>query len=83
MDLLISGKSARIPVATANSTNGHCSCAPRGAAAAALGQLFRDRATGKEPYFKRLVVLASPAGEAAVREALTEDVLTRARYKLG
>ena len=57
-------------------------CAPRGAAAAALGQLFRDRATGKAPYFKRLVVLASPAGKAAVREALTEDVLTRARYKL-
>ncbi|NNM56798.1 hypothetical protein [Acidocella sp.] len=57
-------------------------CAPRGPAAAALGQLFRDRATGKAPYFKRLVVLASPAGEAAVREALAEDVLTRARYRL-
>ena len=57
-------------------------CPPRGPIATALGQLFRDRATGKTPFFKRLVVLASPAGEAAVREAMAGDVVTQARYRL-
>ncbi|GLR68794.1 hypothetical protein GCM10010909_34760 [Acidocella aquatica] len=57
-------------------------CQPRGPIATALGQLFRDRATGKAPYFKRLTILASPAGEAAAREALTGDAVSRARYSL-
>jgi hypothetical protein len=29
-----------------------------------------------------MVVLASPAGEAAVREALEADVVTKARFRL-
>jgi hypothetical protein len=55
-------------------------CTPRRPAADALARMFRARATGVAPFFKRVIVLASPAGEAAVRQALTEDVLTAARY---
>jgi hypothetical protein len=57
-------------------------CTPRGPVANALGRMFRERATGSAPFFKRVVVLASPAGENAVREALTGDVVTAARYRI-
>lgn len=57
-------------------------CTLRGPAADALGRMFRERAMGVAPLFKRVVVLASPAGEDAVREALTEDVVTAARYRI-
>jgi hypothetical protein len=57
-------------------------CTLRGPAADALGRLFRERATGAAPFFTRVVVLASPAGEDAVRQAVAEDVVTRARYRL-
>jgi hypothetical protein len=60
-----------------------CSCCTlRGPAADALGRMFRERATGNAPFFPRVVVLASPAGEQAIREALEQDVVTRARYKI-
>ncbi len=55
-------------------------CAPRGPAAAALGALFRARATGAAPFFGRVVVVATPAGEAAVRAAVAEDVVAAARF---
>ncbi len=58
-------------------------CVPRGAGGEALAKLFRDRATGAVPYFSRVVVLASPAGRGAIRAALEDDALTRARYRLG
>lgn len=58
-------------------------CTLRGPAADALTALFRARATGAAPFFKRLVVLASPAGEAAVQAALAEDVVSAARFRLG
>ena len=57
-------------------------CTARGPVSDALGQLFRARATGAAPFFKRVVVLASPAGEASVREAIAGDVMTAARYRL-
>jgi hypothetical protein len=57
-------------------------CTLRGPAADALTGMFRARATGVVPFFKRVVVVASPEGEAAVREALTDDVVTAARYQL-
>ncbi len=57
-------------------------CTLRGPAADALTRMFRARATGAAPFFNRVVVLASPAGEAAVREALSDDVVTAARYEL-
>jgi hypothetical protein len=56
-------------------------CTRRGPAADALGRMFRERATGVAPFFGRVVVLASPEGEAAVREALEGDVVTKARYR--
>lgn len=55
-------------------------CTPREPAADALASMFRARITGTAPFFKRVLVLASPAGEAAIREALTKDVMTVARY---
>jgi hypothetical protein len=58
-------------------------CTLRGPAADALNALFRARATGAAPYFKQLVVLASPDGEAAVKAALVEDVVSAARFRLG
>jgi len=58
-------------------------CTLRGPAADALTALFRARATGVAPLFKRLVVLASAEGEAAVKAALAEDVVSAARFRLG
>jgi len=57
-------------------------CTPRGPAADALSRLFRARATGSAPFFKRVIVRASPAGEAAIRAAIARDMLTAARYRL-
>jgi hypothetical protein len=56
-------------------------CTLRGPAADALSRMFRERATGAAPFFRRVVVLASPEGEAAVRDALAADVVTRARFR--
>lgn len=56
-------------------------CAPRAPAAAALGALFRARATGAAPYFQRVVVSASAAGIAAVRGALANDAVAAARFR--
>ncbi|MDE8350251.1 MAG: hypothetical protein POG74_12375 [Acidocella sp.] len=55
-------------------------CVPRGPVAGVLAAMFRARATGAAPFFKRLVVLATPAGEAAVRAAVAGDVLAGARF---
>lgn len=66
---------------TAGHVFGCACCTPRGAAADALARLFRARATGAAPYFGRVLVLASPQGEAALRDALAADVLTQARYR--
>jgi hypothetical protein len=57
-------------------------CTPRGPVADALTAMFRARATGKAPYFKRVVVLASPEGETVVRDAVANDVVSAARYRL-
>jgi hypothetical protein len=58
-------------------------CVGQSPAGAALATLFRARATGRAPFFRRVVVLASPAGEAAVRQALAQEALAMARYRLG
>jgi len=55
-------------------------CTPRGPAATALAALFRARATGAAPYFTRLVIIASPAGQAVIRAALAEDPYAAARF---
>jgi hypothetical protein len=73
--------------ALASGKPGHvagCACCTlRGPAADALTAMFRARATGVAPLFKRLVVLASAEGEAAVKAALVEDVVSAARFRLG
>jgi hypothetical protein len=71
------------PPATPSHPLGCSCCVVRGPVSDALGRLFRARATGTAPFFKRVVVSASPAGEAAVREALAGDVMAAARYRLG
>jgi hypothetical protein len=55
-------------------------CVGQSPAGAALNTLFRDRATGKAPFFKRVAVLAGEAGIAAVKSALAQEALARARY---
>ncbi len=58
-------------------------CLPRGPVAVALGRLFLARARGDAPLFDTVVaVTRTPAGEAAVRAALEDDVVTRARFRL-
>jgi len=76
------GYAARFALGLPGHMLGCACCTLRGPVADALGRLFRDRATGVAPFFPRVVVLASPAGEAAVRSAITEDAVTRARYRL-
>jgi hypothetical protein len=57
-------------------------CTLRGPAADALTRMFRDRSIAKAPFFRQVIVLASAAGQDAVREALEQDVVTKARYVL-
>ena len=80
----ISGYAERfaLPAAKFGHLQGCNCCTPRGPAADALSRMFRSRATGAVPFFKRVIVLASPAGEAAVRDAITGDVVTAARFRL-
>jgi hypothetical protein len=83
-DMPVAGYAVRFALGT--SSPGHapgCACCTlRGPAADALTRMFRDRATGAAPFFTRVVVLASPEGETAVRDALAADVVTQARYRL-
>jgi hypothetical protein len=44
--------------------------------------MFRARATNAAPFFTRVIVIASSAGQDAIRAALSNDVLTSARYRL-
>lgn len=71
--------------ALAGGRTGHmagCACCTlRGPAADALGAMFQARARGAAPFFKRVIVLASRDGEAAVLAALADDVVTRARFR--
>jgi hypothetical protein len=59
-----------------------CACCGggRAAAAVALAGLFQDRATGRVPWFTR--VLAVVADPAAVAEALRADRVAAARFRV-
>ena len=58
-------------------------CLPRGPVSLALGRLFLARARGEVAFFDVVVaVTLTPAGAAAVRAALQDDVVTRARFRL-
>ena len=72
---------ARFSAARPGHLAGCACCAPRGAVAQALHSLFLARARGACGFFTRVVVVAGPAGEAAVRQALAEDVFLAGRYR--
>jgi hypothetical protein len=58
-------------------------CLPRGPVAVAFGRLFLARARGEVGFFDEVVAVThSQAGAAAVRAALEDDVVTRARFRL-
>ena len=57
-------------------------CVPRGPVAEALGRLFLARARGEVAFFRSVVVVATPEGEAAVRAALAEDQVSAGRFRL-
>jgi hypothetical protein len=58
-------------------------CMPRGPVAEALARLFLARARGEVAFFRSVVaVVATPAGEAAVRAALAEDQVSAGRFRL-
>jgi hypothetical protein len=63
--------------------SGCACCTPRGPVADSLGRLFLARARGEVAFFRSVVaVTATPAGEAAVRAALTEDQVAAGRFRL-
>lgn len=55
-------------------------CVGRTPAATALGRLFQDRATGRVPWFTR--VLAVVADAATLAEAVRSDRVVAARFRL-
>ena len=57
-------------------------CVPRGPVAEALGRLFLARARGEVAFFRSVVVVATPVGEAAVRAALAEDQVSAGRFRM-
>jgi hypothetical protein len=77
------GPVAHFTLPAAMHVPGCACCLPRGPVAVALGRLFLARARGEAPLFDTVVaVTRTPAGEAAVRAALDDDVVTRARFRL-
>lgn len=57
-------------------------CVSRTPVAEALSRLFLARARGEVPWFRSVAVIATPAGEAAVRAALAEDQVSAGRFRL-
>jgi hypothetical protein len=72
----------RLSPALAGHAPGCACCAPRDPAAQALGRLFLARARGEVAWFRSVAVLATPAGEAAVRAALAHDHVSSCRFRL-
>jgi hypothetical protein len=71
-----------LPAGAAGHAIGCACCTPRGPAAEALGALFLARARGSVGFFRRVIAVTSPAGEAAVRAAIGSDPLVSARFRL-
>ena len=57
-------------------------CVPRSGAAQALSALFLARAKGETPFFRRVLAVAGPNGEAAVRAALQADAMVAGCFRL-
>ncbi len=74
------GAVARFPARGGHRFGCACCGGARGAAAVALAGLFQDRATGRVPWFTR--VLAVVADPAAVAEALRADRVAAARFRV-
>jgi hypothetical protein len=68
--------------ALAGHAAGCACCVPRAPAAQAVGRLFLARARGEVAWFRSVAVLATPAGEAAVRAALAGDQVSSGRFRL-
>ncbi len=82
-DMPAKGYAIRFALGLPGHAFGCACCTLRGPAADALTRMYRERATGTAPFFKRITVLASPEGQAAIRTALTSDVVAQARYRIG
>ena len=74
---------ARFVLAQGGHSAGCACCAPRGPAAEALRRLFLTRARGGQLFREVVAVVRGQAGEAAVRAALSDDLLASARFRLG
>ena len=74
---------ARFVLASGGHPAGCACCAPRGPAAEALARLFLGRARGGGLFRDVVALVRGPAGEAAVRAAVTEDRFAAARFRLG
>jgi len=57
-------------------------CAQRGAIPAALAAMFRARATGTAPFFKRIIVLAPQSIRPVIEQAVREDIFAASRYRV-
>ena len=68
--------SARFAVAGAGHAAGCACCGGRSEAALAMAALFRERAVGTGPPFRGVLAAVGPAGEAALRDALAETLLS-------
>jgi hypothetical protein len=74
---------ARFALPATSHVVGCACCLPRGPVSVALGRLFVARARGEVGLFNEVVAVThSQAGAAAVRAALEDDVVTRARFRL-
>lgn len=69
------------PIALGHPAGCAC-CGPRSPAAQALSRLFVGRGRGTVPFFSSVLVVAGPAGEHAVLDALTRDAAVAAWFRL-
>ena len=67
--------------AAAGHVAGCACCNGRSAAALALAKLFRERAVAPGTPFRGVLAAVGPAGEAALRDALAESLLS-GRYRV-
>ncbi len=71
-----------LPGGLAGHVPGCACCVPRSAVGQAFGRLFLARARGEVAWFDAVAVLATSAGEAAVRAALAADQVSAGRFRL-
>ena len=72
----------RLKPGLAGHVPGCACCVPRGPVAEALSRLFLARARGEVAWFRTVAVLATPAGEAAVRAEVARDQVSAGRFRL-